>query len=170
MSCRFRAGAMAATAMLAGLAGCYSFSGGGGLPSHMRTVWVAPIENESTQFGIAESLMDELLTAARQRLGLRLASEEEADAVITAQIRRYADEAVNFDAVGGVGADVFQRRVTVSVSVEILDVAENLIIWGNQSLTGTGEYEPGAETEDQALIVALENLVQQIVDGAQSQW
>lgn len=170
MSCRFRAGAMAATAMLAVLAGCYGFSGGGGLPSHMRTVWVAPIENESTQFGIAESLMDELLTAARQRLGLRLASEGEADAVITAQIRRYADEAVNFDAVGGVGADVFQRRVTVSVSVEILDVAENLIIWGNQSLTGTGEYEPGAETEDQALIVALENLVQQIVDGAQSQW
>ena len=60
MSCRFRAGAMAAIAMLAVLAGCYGFSGGGGLPSHMRTVWVAPIENESTQFGIAESLMDEL--------------------------------------------------------------------------------------------------------------
>ncbi len=170
MSCRFRAGAAAATAMFAVLAGCYSFSGGGGLPSHMRTVYVAPIENESTQFGIAESLMDELLTASRQRLGLRLSSEGEADAIITAQIRRYNDEAVNFDAVGGVGADVFQRRVTVSVSVEILDVAENLIIWGNQSLTGTGEYEPGAETEDQALIVALENLVQQIVDGAQSQW
>lgn len=170
MSCRFRSGAMTAIAMLTVLAGCYSFSGGGGLPSHMRTVWVAPIENESTQFGIAESLMDELLTAARQRLGLRLSSEDEADAVITAQIRRYNDEAVNFDAVGGVGADVFQRRVTVSVSVEILDVAENLIIWGNQSLTGTGEYEPGNETEDQALVVALENLVQQIVDGAQSQW
>ena len=170
MSCRFRTGVPAAIATLAVLAGCYGFSGGGGLPSHMRTVWVAPIENESTQFGIAESLMDELLTAARQRLGLRLASEGEADAVITAQIRRYSDEAVNFDAVGGVGADVFQRRVTVSVSVEILDVADNLIIWGNQSLTGTGEYEPGAETEDQALIVALENLVQQIVDGAQSQW
>jgi len=54
---------MAAIAMLAVLPACYSFSGGGGLPSHMRTVWVAPIENESTQFGIAESLMDELLTA-----------------------------------------------------------------------------------------------------------
>ena len=139
MSCRFRPGATAATAMLTMLAGCYGFSGGGGLPSHMRTVWVAPVENESTQFGIAESLMDELLTAARQRLGLRLASEEEADAVITAQIRRYADEAVNFDAVGGVGADVFQRRVTVSVSVEIPDVAEKLFSWGTQRLAGSGE-------------------------------
>ena len=170
MSCRIRSGILIGLAAVAALAGCYSFSGGGGLPSHMRTVYVAPIENESTQFGLAESLTEELLTAARQRLGLRLSSEEEADAVITAQIRRYGDEAVNFNAVDGVGADVFQRRVTVSVSVEILDVAENLIIWSTQSLTGTGEYQPGDETEEQALIVALENLVQQIVDGAQSQW
>ena len=150
--------------------GCYSFSGGGGLPSHLRTVFVAPIENESTQFGLAESLMEQLLEASRTRLGLRLASETEADAVISATIRRYADEAVNFDAVDGVGADVFQRRVTVSVSVEILDVAENLIIWSTQGLTGNGEYQPGNETEEEALVVALENLVQQIVDGAQSQW
>ena len=167
---RYRSRIIVGLVAIAVSAGCYSFSGGGGLPSHLRTVYVAPIENESTQFGLAESLMEALLEASRTRLGLRLASEGEADAVITAQIRRYADEAVNFDAVDGVGADVFQRRVTVSVSVEILDVAENLIIWSTQGLTGNGEYEPGNQTEEEALVVALENLVQQIVDGAQSQW
>ncbi len=78
--------------------------------------------------------------------------------------------AVNFQAINGVGADVFQRRVTIGASVEILDVANNTIIWGSQGLTGAGEYEPGTETEEQGTIVALENLVQQIVDGAQSQW
>ena len=166
MYCR-RVLSLAAVALLAG---CYSFSGGGGLPSHMRTVYVVPVENLSTQFGLAETLTDELLTAARQRLGLRLASESEADAVITATIRRYTDDAVNFDAVSGVGADVFQRRVTISASVEILDVANNIIIWSSQGLTGAGEYEPGADTEEQGSIVALENLVQQIIDGAQSQW
>ncbi len=157
-------------AALSVLAGCYSFSGGGGLPSHMRTVYVAPVDNQSTQFGLAETLTEELLKAARQRLGLRLASESEADAVITATIRRYADNAVNFSAVRGVGADVFQRRVTIAASVEILDVANNTIIWSSQGLTGAGEYEPGVETEEQGLLVALENLVQQIIDGAQSQW
>ncbi len=152
------------------LAGCYSFQGGGGLPAHMRTVYVRPVDNQSTQFGLAESLNDELLQAARQRLGLQLASENEADAIITATIRRYTDDAVNFDAVTGVGADVFQRRVSISASVEILDVVNNVIIWESQSLTGAGEYEPGSETEEQGSIVALENLVQQIIDGAQSQW
>ncbi len=157
-------------AALAFSVGCYSFSGGGGLPSHIRTAYVAPIDNQSTQFGLSESLSEELLQAARQRLGLRLASETEADAIITATIRRYSDDAVNFDAVRGAGADVFQRRISISASVEILDRANNEIIWSSQALTGAGEYEPSSETEEQGSIVALENLVQQIVDGAQSQW
>jgi len=140
------------------------------LPSHIRTAYVAPIDNQSTQFGLSESLSEELLQAARQRLGLRLASETEADAIITATIRRYSDDAVNFNAVAGTGADVFQRRVSISASVEILDRENNEIIWSSQSLTGAGEYEPRIETEEQGSIVAIENLVQQIVDGAQSQW
>ena len=152
------------------LTGCYSFSGGGGLPSHIRTVYVAPADNQSSQFGLSESLTEQLLDAARQRLGLRLASESEADAVIGATIRRWSDDAVNFDAVAGVGADVFQRRVTISASIQILDVANNTIIWESQGLTGSGEYRPDNETEEQGTMVALENLVQQIVDGAQSQW
>ena len=152
------------------IAGCYSFSGGGGLPNHIRTVYVAPVDNQSSQFGLSESLTEQLLEAARQRLGLRLASESEANAVIEATIRRWSDEAVNFDAVAGVGADVFQRRVTISASIQILDVANNTIIWENQGVTGAGEYQPNNETDEQGTIVALENLVQQIIDGAQSQW
>ncbi len=157
-------------AALALLGGCYSFSGGGGLPSNIRTAYVAPVENESTRFGLSETLTERLLDAVRQRLGLRLASESEADAVIRAVIRRYSDDAVSFDAVDGVGADVFQRRVTISASVEIIDRTTDEIIWSSQSLSGAGEYEPGSETEDQGTEVALENLVQKIVDGAQSQW
>ncbi|MDX1393004.1 MAG: LPS assembly lipoprotein LptE [Gemmatimonadota bacterium] len=152
------------------LSGCYSFSGGGGLPSHIRTAYVRPVDNLSTKFGLAESLADELLTAARQRLGLRLAAEEEADAIITATIQRYSDAAVNFEAVEGQGADVFQRRVTITAQVEILDRRENAILWQSAGLSGTGEYVPGSETEDQGSLVAIENLVQKVVDGAQSQW
>ncbi|MFV1986049.1 MAG: LPS assembly lipoprotein LptE [Gemmatimonadota bacterium] len=151
-------------------AGCYSFSGGGGLPSHIRTAYVRPVDNLSTRFGLAETLADELLTATRQRLGLQLAAEDEADAIITAVIRRYADAAVNFDAVEGTGADVFQRRVTITAEVEILDRRENAILWQSSGLSGAGEYVPGSETEDQGILVAIENLVQKVVDGAQSQW
>ena len=151
-------------------ASCYSFSGGGGLPSHIRTAYVEPVDNLSTQFGLSETLADELLRAARQRLGLQLAAQDEADAIITATIRQYRDDAVNFDAVEGAGADVFQRRVTITAEVTILDRQENAIIWQSSGLSGAGEYVPGSETEEQGTMVAIENLVQKVVDGAQSQW
>jgi hypothetical protein len=149
---------------------CYSFSGGGGLPGHIRTAYVAPINNETTRFGLSEILTQELLDAARERLGLRLAAEAEADAIIRASIQRYSDDAVNFEAREGVGADVFQRRVTISARVEIFDVSRGESIWTNGALVGVGEYEPDSGTEDEGTEVALENLVQKIVDGAQSQW
>lgn len=152
------------------LAGCYSFSGGGGLPGHIRTAYVAPVENRTTRFGLSEVLTQELLDAARERLGLRLSSEGEADAVIRATIRSYSDAAVNFQAVEGEGANVFQRRVTITAEVTIHDLTRDQAIWSSSSLSGVGEYQPGAETEDLGTEVALENLVQQIVDGAQSQW
>lgn len=159
-----------ATAGLLLLGGCYSFSGGGGLPGHIQTAYVTPVENQTTRFGLSEILTQELLDAARERLGLRLASEAEADAIIRATIRGYTDAAVNFEAVEGQGANVFQRRVTVTAEVMILDVARDQTIWSSSSLSGVGEYQPGSETEDVGTEVALENLVQQIVDGAQSQW
>lgn len=155
---------------LALVTGCYSFSGGGGLPGHIGTAYVAPITNETTRFGLSETLTQELLDAARNRLGLRLAAESEADAIIRASIQRYSDDAVNFEARAGEGADVFQRRVTISARVEIYDATRDEIIWTNSALTGVGEYDPNNDTEDVATEVALENLIQKIVDGAQSRW
>ena len=166
-----RSGVRAAAVLLTGMAGgCYGFAGGGGLPSHVRTAYVEPVTNESRRFGLSEALTERLLEVTRGRLGLRLAAETEADAVIRATIRQYSDNAVNFQAREGVGADVFLRRVTIGARVEIYDTIEDQTIWQSASVTGVGEYDPERETEEDGLQVALENLVQKVVDGAQSQW
>lgn len=162
------AGLLAAAGLA--VAGCYGFSGGGGLPSHIRTAWVEPVANETNRFGLSELLTDQLLQAARQRLGLRLASEGEAHAIIRATVRQYSDNAVDFQAREGVGADVFLRRVTIGARVEIYDAARDEIVWESAAVNGVGEYEPENETEEVGLQIAMENLVQQIVDGAQSRW
>lgn len=150
--------------------GCYGFAGGGGLPSHVRTAYVEPATNESPRFGLSELLTERLLDATRGRLGLRLAAEGEADAVIRATVRQYSDNAVNFEAREGVGADVFLRRVTIGARVEIYDAIEDRILWESAAVSGVGEYDPESETEEAGLEIALQNLVQKIVDGAQSQW
>jgi hypothetical protein len=77
---------------------------------------------------------------------------------------------VNFQAEEGVGANVFTRRITVTATVEILDIVNREYIYESSSVSGTGEYQPDVQTEDEGTALALENLVQKIVDGAQSQW
>jgi hypothetical protein len=163
----FAAFAVLAVASIA--SACYSFTGGG-LPPHIRTIYVLPVENRTAQFELTEPFTRQLTDAIRGRLGVQLASRENADAEIRAEIIRYDDAATNFSGVENVGADVFQRRVTISARVEIVDLARNEIVWDGSGVSGTGEYAPDSETEQAGQDVALENLIQKIIDGAQSQW
>lgn len=161
--------AVLALALAAG--GClYSLSGGGGLPEHIDTVYVPPVQNETSRFTLTERLTQSLLEAVRGRLGGQLAAEGNADAIIRVTLTGYDDQAMNFEAREGVGAEVFQRRVTLVAAVEIVDLVRDESLFSSGSVRGTGEYAPEEETEEAGIELALENLLQKIVDGAQSQW
>lgn len=160
-----------APATLLVLAGCmYTFSGGGGLPERIKTVAVPPVENETPQVELTDRLYQSLLETVRGRLGAQLASEAEADAIIRATITGYDDQAMNFQAREGRGAEVFQRRVTIRASAEIYDQVRDSVLWRGGSVTGQGEYAPDQETDEAGRMLAIENLVDKIVSGAQSQW
>ena len=61
--------------------------------------------------------------------------------------------------------------MTITVAVEIVDKKRNVILWDSQSLVGRGEYlrdSPSGETDGRD--TALKHILQQILDGAQSQW
>lgn len=163
-----RAGALA---VLLAVGGClYGFSGGGGLPEHIDTIYVPPVENQSSRLGLTERVTQRLLDAVRGRLGAQTAAEEQADAVIRVTIDEFSDEALSFAGREDEGAEVFQRRVTLRASVEIEDQVKERTMWRSSSVSGTGEYAPRQESEDVGLEGALEDLVQQIVNGAQGQW
>lgn len=156
-------------ASLLAIGGCYSFTGGG-LPPHIGTIYVLPVENRTAQFDLTEPFTRQLTDAVRGRLGVQLAARDNADAEIRAEILRYDDAAINYSGVEDVGATVFQRRVTIGARVEIVDLTRNEIVWEGSGVSGTGEYAPDAETEQAGQEIALENLIQKIIDGAQSQW
>lgn len=147
----------------------YGFAGGG-LPPNINDVYVTPIENRTTQFSLTDPFTQGLLDAVRSRLGVQLASRDNADAEIRAELTRYIDQASNFAGREDVGAEVFQRRVSITARVEIVDLASNEIVWSGTSVNGVGEYAPDTESEEVGQELALENLIQKIIDGAQSQW
>jgi hypothetical protein len=151
------------------LPGClYSLSGGGGLPRHIRTVAVVPFENETANPEVAAELHLVLRRTLGDRLGLREAPEARASAIVTGTIRKYEpDVPVGFSADPAL-ATTARRRVQVVVDVKIVDQTTGKTLFERAGLQAEGEYAERAEPAGRKQ--ALERIVNDIIEGAQSQW
>jgi len=106
--------------------------------------------------------------ALEGRLGLRVATEETADAIVRGRVVRY-DPDVPISFIAGQGqATVTKRKVQLTVDVEIVNQREGTTVWKRQGISVDGEYDPPQEAQGRK--IALQKLVNDIVDGAQSQW
>jgi hypothetical protein len=102
------------------------------------------------------------------RLGLRLAGEATADALVRGKIVRYEPD-IPLSFVPGQGqASVTRRRIQLTVDIEVVDQKAGKTVWQRQGLLVEGDYQPPAEADGRKQ--ALDKLITQIVDGAQSQW
>lgn len=158
----------AAAGSLAGLwlAGCVYGFAGGTLPN-VKTVAILPFENDTPEPALTQEVSEAVRQAFEGRLGLRVAPEASADAIVRGRIARY-DPDVPIALLPGQGqVTVTKRKVQLAVDVEILNQREGTTVWKRQVLVD-GEYNPGREAEGRK--VALDKLVNEIVDGAQSQW
>lgn len=149
---------------------CYSF-GGGGFPSEIRSLYIEPLANETVQFELDQQIFSKLTEKLPRALGVRRAGAENADAVVRGRILRYEDAAQNYrpgDAQQGV--QVLQHQVQITLEIQVINRRRNEIIWESSGLTGRGEYRPSDQRDDIGREQAINNIVQQIIDGAQSQW
>lgn len=152
--------------------GCnYSFRAGSFPPEHIRTIAVVPFDNETTRFELTQEVFDQMLRELPRALGINPAGEDVADAVVRGTITRYSLDAPLFrPGAGGERAEVLQRQVTIGVSVEIIDLTTNEVLWEDRSVSAQGQYVEASESEELGRAEAIEVLVQLIVDGAQSNW
>lgn len=149
--------------------GClYSLSGGGGLPKHVRTVAVVPFENETVSPELTGELHQELRKGMMDRLGLRDANEQRANAIVTGKITSYeVDVPVSFSADPN-RATSARRRLQLKVDVKITDQTTGKVLYERSGVSAEGEY---AEREEAAgRKQAIQRIVNEIVEGAQSQW
>lgn len=154
--------------LLAGVGCIYGFAGGG-LPSHIRTVAIIPIDNLTAEPALTQESTEAIRDALEGRLGLRLSAEESADAIVRGSVLSYEpDIPLSFRQNVAGRVDVTLRRVQITLQVEIFDQREQRMLWERSRLVVDGEYEPPNEAEGREK--ALEKLVNDIVDGAQSQW
>jgi hypothetical protein len=167
--CRRLAVAAALVLTVAQSACLYGFNAGTGFD--VETIAILPFDNQTTRLELTEEIQSQLLRDLPRQLGLILAGDDVADAVVSGTIRDYSLRAPNYRSTGNQGdrPEVLQREVSLVVSVQVLDVERNLILWDDSGIRTQGQYAEGGD-EDTGKIQALELLVQRIVDGLQSNW
>lgn len=154
------------------IGGCsYGFTGGGGFPAHIQSVYVAPFENETIQFGLEQQIFTALVDELPGQLDVQVAGRQNAEAILRGRITRYSDVAQNFRTGSGTaGPQVVSHQVQLGVAVEIVDVVENVILWESSGVTGQASYQPGSQSDRAAIQQAVQTVVRKIIDGAQSRW
>lgn len=166
---RLTSGLLASLSVLL-LGGCLYGFAGGGLPPSIKTVAVLPFDNQTPEPTLTQEVSVAVREAVQSRLGLREASESQADAVVHGIIARYEpDLPVAYQGnTQNNQVTVSRRLVQITVSVEILDQRRGKPLWSRSGLLLEGDYSPGQEADGRKK--ALDKLVTNIVEGAQSQW
>jgi hypothetical protein len=145
----------------------YGFAGGG-LPDHIRTLAIVPFDNETPSPELQRELYEAMRRDFQPRLGVRDAPQERADAIVRGIIRNYdVDVPVGFSA--NPQQSVSSRRnLQITLDVQIVDQTTGKTIFERKGLHAIGEYaerdEVGGRRE------AIRRIVNDLVEGAQSQW
>jgi hypothetical protein len=164
--------ALASAAMLVGLSGCwlglgYGFAGGG-LDPEIRTVAVLPFDNQTPSPELQAEFAEAMRGQLERRLGLRSASQARAHALVRGVILRYDPDVPVAYSADPNQATSARRRLAITVDVEIVNQRTGEVLFERKGLRGEGEYPERGEAEGRRL--AIERIVNDVVEGAQSQW
>lgn len=152
-----------------GLVACipYGFTGGG-LPSHVRTVAILPFENQTATPQLPRELAEALRARLHDRLGLRDAAEARANAIVRGTIQRYeTDIPIGFSA-NNRASTTARRQLQLVVDIEMVDQVTGKTLWQKKGLLVEGQYEERGEAAGRKQ--AIDRVVNDVIEGAQSQW
>ena len=153
------------------LGGCLYSLTGGGLPGHIRSVAVIQFDNTTSQPLIESELETLLQQEVPRNLGVRLAAENAADAIVRGRITGYEETAASVRPSEGTSRiPVVQRQVRITYEAEIYDLREDRPLWQARSQSVVANFQPDSESPEVGRLRAVEEVVRRLIEGAQSQW
>jgi Lipopolysaccharide-assembly len=145
----------------------YHFAGGG-LPRNIKTVAVLPFDNQTPVPELQRELLDAMRRQLESRLSLREAAEAKADAIVRGTIVKYeVDVPIGYSS-DPQQANSARRQLQLVVDVTILDQSSGKPLWERKGLTAKGEYAERDEAGGRRQ--AIERVINDVVEGAQSNW
>ena len=149
------------------LQGCYSFTATS-LPSHIRTVTIPDIQNQTTDPVLGNRLHQAVVELFQKNApGIRVVNSD-GDADFQLTLVNYTNAPENFSR----DAAVETYKVTLVVNATFRDQVKNTVIYDGRNLRADGVYDVTKnETEDRhGQQRAIEKLQELIVNNALARW
>ena len=97
---------------------CRYYSLAGSIPPHINSIAIPIVENQTSEFGISESVTENLLNIFSKENILKITNEEDANSILRGKIVRITDAPYTFTKEEA----VTEYRFTVQMSLEWFDV------------------------------------------------
>ncbi len=167
-----RAGALLIGAGLAlfGGGGCSHYSFSSAMKTHISTIAVPVLLNETLEYGAEQGVTDAIVAQFTEDNTLRVVGEEEADSILRGAVVLYERPVISYDASGN--PKEYKVRVVAKLSYE--DLTKNEVVWEEEvegwavySDTAAGGYEA---TEEEAREYAFVKLAQDVLSKTVQGW
>jgi hypothetical protein len=119
--------------------GCIYYSMAGSIPAHINSIAIPIVENQTAEFGMSESVTENLLLKFNEENILRVTDEDQATSILRGTIIRVTDAPYTFTKQEA----VTEYRFTVHMRVEWFDVRDDKVLiekdfsgWGAYGLSG----------------------------------
>jgi len=156
--------------VLTGGAGCSHYSFSSALKTHISTIAVPVLLNETLEYGAAQGVTDALITEFTEDNALRVVGEEEADSILRGAVVLYERLVMSYDASGN--PTEYKVRVVAGLSYE--DLTKSEVVW-EEDVEGWSVYSEvgeggGLTTEEEAREYAFEKLAQDVLSKTVQGW
>ncbi len=169
--------ALLAAALLAGAglallggAGCSHYGFSSAVKTHISTIAVPVLLNETLEYGAEQGVTDAIINEFTEDNALRVVGEEEADSILRGAIVLYERPVMSYDASG----DPKEYKVRVVAKLSYEDLTKNEVVWEEEvegwavySDTAAGGYKA---TEEEAREYAFVKLAQDVLSKTVQGW
>lgn len=149
------------------LCGCYTFKGQ--IAGDIKTIAIPTFANESSEFGLSETVTDQLIRGFQKDGTLRVVSESSADAILMGTLVDAKDEP--YTARSGETITVDEYRFSMMIRIDLVLRESGETKW-TQSFPAWSIYAYGGDlsNRDRAIAEATTKLVEDLLNKIVGSW
>ncbi|MBN2564684.1 MAG: LptE family protein [Candidatus Eisenbacteria bacterium] len=162
-------GALTMILFAVALAGCSNYSFSSAVKTHVSTVAIPLLTNQTLEYGVDQGVTDALVNEFTNDNALRVVREEEADSIIRGAVVLYERPVISYDASGN--PNEYKVRVVADLTYE--DLTKNEIVWQGEvegwavfTISGAGgDLTSEQEAQQYAYVKLAQDVLAKTVQG-----